>query len=152
MLTAQIEPFEPAMAELAAIFPAHHRELALFQDRMPLDPQYGEYIRRNRDGVLFLATLRWNGRIVAYYMAQCQPGFHYGQTHTGTLDIFYVLPEVRDRGLAFPLFRVVEKELRRRGVKLWQSGYKTDKPLGVDKLLPILGFIPSDSYWARWLD
>ncbi len=151
MITAQIEPFFSCWPELKEIFPSHHRELALFQDKMPLNPQETEYCNRNMFGVLFFATVRWNGKIAAYYIAQVQPGFHYGSTLTGTQDICYVLPELRNRGLAFPLFRLVEREMRRRGVKAWYSGWKTQNPLGMDRLLPALGFVPADTYAVKWL-
>jgi len=151
MITAQIESFVDCAPELARLFPMHWEELALFRDRMPLSPQYAEYARREREGVLFLATIRWNGDIVGYYTAQCAPGLHYGSTLSATHDLVYVLPEVRDRGLAFPLFRLVERELKRRGVQVWYSGYKADKPLGMPGLLSTLGFKPSDHYCAKWI-
>lgn len=151
MISAQIESFEACAAELAAIFPQHWEELALFRDRMPLCPQWQEYARRERDGILFLATVRWNGRIVGYYTAQVAPGFHYGTTLTGTHDLVYVIPEARERGLALPLFRCVERELKRRGTKLWFSGYKEHNPLGMPKLLDRLGFAPADHYYAKWI-
>lgn len=151
MITAQIESIAACWSELMEIFPIHHRELALFQDRMPLAPQREIYFERERNGILFLATMRWNGRIAAYQITNVAPGFHYGQTLTGTQDIVYVHPEMRDKGLAFPLFRCVRKELRRRGVKVWHSGYKTANPLGMDKLLPMFGFSPGDTYMAQWI-
>lgn len=151
MISAQIESFEAALPELLAIFPTHWAELALFRDRMPLSPQYREYIKRERAGVLFLATIRMNGRIVGYYTAQAAPGFHYESTFTATMDMVYVLPEVRDRGLALPLFRCVERELKRRGVQLWYSGFKTHNPLGMPRLLGLLGFRDADTYMARWI-
>lgn len=151
MLTAQIESFTAAAAELAEIFPVHWQELALFKDRMPLAPQWQEYAKRERDGVLFLATVRWNGKLAGYYTAQVAPGFHYGSTLTGTHDLIYVAPEFRDKGLAFPLFRLVERELKRRGAKLWFSGYKVHNPLGMPQLLDRLGFVPADTYCAKWI-
>ena len=151
MITAQIESFEHAIGELRRIFPEHWRELALFQDKMPLVPQYIEYVRREHAGQLFLATVRWDGKIVAYYTAQVMPGFHYGTTYTGTMDMLYVLPEVRGKGVIIPLMRCVERELRRRSVQIWYSGYKTGNPLGLDQLLPKFGFIPADSYFAKWI-
>src|SRR5271170_1508068 len=122
MITAQVESFQHAIDELRELFPTHWHELALFQDRIPLAPQYDEYVRRERDGTLFLATVRWDGRINAYYTAQVQPGFHYGTTLTGMGDMLYVVPDARGSGLIFPLMRCVEKELRRRAVKVWYSG------------------------------
>lgn len=151
MLTVQLESFEDALPELRGIFPSHWEELALFRDRMPLAPQYPEYIRRNREGRLLLITARIDGRIAAYYTVQLAPGFHYGSTFTATMDMLYIIPELRGRGVSFPLFRFVEAELRRRGVWLWYSGFKTHSPLQLDKLLPALGFQPADTYLAKWI-
>ena len=151
MITAQIESIAVCWEELQPLFKRHHAELALYQDRMPLSPQMQAYFERERNGTLFLATIRWDGKIVGYQITQVSPGFHYSTTLTGTQDIIWILPEVRDRGLAFPLFRLVKKELIRRGVSLWNCGWKHDKPLGLDKLLPKLGFTPSDSYSSQWI-
>lgn len=151
MITAQVERFEDCLPELRHIFPRHWQELALFQDRMLLDPQYDEYVARERAGRLLLVTVRKDGKIAAYYTAQIAPGFHYVSTLTGTMDMLYIVPEERGRGLVMPLFKQVEKALRRRGVRLWYSGFKTAMPLELDQLLPMMGFQPADSYMAKWL-
>lgn len=151
MITVQIDSFKECQKELAEIFITHWHELALFKDKMPLAPQYLEYVAREKDGVLFLTTVRVDGKLAAYYIAQVRPGFHYGSTLTGTMDILYVVPEFRGRGLAFPLFRYVERELRRRGVKVWYSGYKIHNPLGLDKLYDAFGFIDADIYKVKWI-
>lgn len=152
MLTAQIESLRTCWAELQPIFKVHHSELGLFQDKMPLAPQWQVYFEREQNGIIFLATMRSNGRIVAYQVTNVAPGFHYGYTLTATQDLLYVIPEMRDKGLVFPLFRLVRRELLRRGGKIWHCGFKTAKPLGLDRLLPILGFLPGDTYMAMWLD
>ena len=152
MITTQVESFVGALTELREIFPRHHDELGLFKDRMPLRPQYEEYIKRERAGRLFLVTTRKNGRIAAYYTAQIQPGFHYGDTLTGTMDLCYVIPEERGRGLIMPLMRCVEKELKRRGVQIWYAGYKTHNDLQMPGLLDAWGFQSADTYRAKWLD
>lgn len=151
MITAQVEQFADCQTELAAIFPLHWGELAKFKDRMPLMPQYGEYVRRNEAGGLLLITVRVDGQVMAYYTVQIAPGFHYETTLTATMDLCYIHPEVRNKGLSAPLFRAVEKELRRRGVKLWFSGFKEHSPLDMPVLLNLFGFKPSDAYWSKWL-
>lgn len=151
MITVQIDSFEQNAEELSRIFVQHHHELALFKDRMPLAPQYAEYVRREQAGTLFLTTVRRNGRICAYYIAQVAPGFHYGSTLTGTQDICYVVPEERNKGMALPLFRHTKQELKRRGVKIWYSGYKIHNELGMPRLLEMLGFVPADVYMACWI-
>lgn len=151
MITAQIESIRACWPELQPIFKIHHAELGLFQDRMPLSPQWQAYFEREQNGTLFLGTMRWNGQIAAYQVTNVAPGFHYGFTLTATQDLVYVHPEMRDKGLAFPLFRLVRRELERRGVKIWHCGYKSAKPLGLDRLLPVLGFSPGDTYHAQWI-
>lgn len=151
MITAQIETIEACLPELLAIWPSHWNELGLFRDRMPLSPQTEEYVRRNRSGSLFLATIRWSGRLAGYFICQVQPGFHYSQTLTGTTDIYYVVPEFRQRGLFLPLYRCVEKELRRRGVSAFYCGFKSATALDMDRMLPKLGFIAADTYLLKWL-
>lgn len=152
MLTFQIDSFADSIPEFKANqFPMHHAELALFRDRMPLDPDYDEYVRRERAGELFLCSGRWNGRIAAYYVAHVRPGLHYRSTMTGTMDICYVVPEHRGRGLALPLFRMVERELKRRGAKIWYSGFKMHNTLGMPYLHELLGFMPADQYLVKWI-
>jgi GNAT superfamily N-acetyltransferase len=151
MITVQVESFRDCIPELRVIFDKHHKELGLFRNVMPLDPNYHEYCRRENEGILFLTTVRRDGTIVAYYTAQTVSGFHYASTFTGTMDIAYVVPEERNRGLALPLFRRTEAELKRRGVKVWYSGYKVNNPLGMPELLNALGFMPADFYCAKWI-
>lgn len=151
MITCQIDSLEQCIPELLPLWRTHHRELGLFKDRMPLDPDVPEYIRREREHRLFLTTVRRNGSIAAYYIAQSAAGFHYQSTLTGHMDIAYVIPEERNRGLALPLFRHTEQELRRRGVKLWYSGWKLHNPLGMPKLHELLGFVPADMYAVKWI-
>lgn len=151
MITVQIENFGRCRNELEPIFFRHWAELALFKDRMPLAPQYDEYVRRDDDGELVLVTVRRDGTLVAYYTAHVRPGFHYGRTLTGTQDLMFIVPEEMHRGLCLPLMRRVEAELKRRGVEVWYSGYKYHKPQGMPKLLELFGFEPADSYHVKWI-
>ena len=151
MITAQVESFQNALPELTRLFPQHWSELALFKDRMPLAPQYQEYVWREHAGSLFLTTVRRNGKIVAYYVAQVAPGFHYGTTLTAHMDIMYIVPEAKGLGLSLPLMRAVRAELRRRRVQVWYSGWKTATPNGMDRLHELFGFQPADTHVALWI-
>lgn len=151
MISVQVESFERAIPEIKRIINSHWNELALFKDRMPLDPQWDEYVMRERAGTLFLVTVRKNGEIAAYYIAQVAPGFHYQQTLIGHMDIMYVVPGEKGRGLSFPLMRAVEREFKRRGTQVWYSGWKTNNPNGMDRLHAMLGFSPADTYVAKWI-
>lgn len=151
MISAQIELFTRAYPELLRLFPKHWEELALFRDRMPLAPNFMEYAERERAGRLFLATVRWDGKIVAYYTANVASGLHYSTTLTAQMDMVYVHPDARGRGLIVPLMNCVQRELKRRGAQIWYSGYKTGNPLKLDNVLENFGFKPADTYVAKWI-
>lgn len=150
MITYQVEPYEQALPELKEIFPVHWLELALFQDRMPLKPQDNEYIARDRDGRLFLTTCRRNGELIGYYTCLVHNSLHY-DIPTALMDMIYMKIEFRSRGYAIRMIRFVEKELIKRGIQVWYSGFKTHKPLGLDRALTSLGFGPADTYLVKWI-
>lgn len=150
MITYQVEPYEQALPELKQIFPVHWLELALFQDRMPLRPQDSEYTARDRDGRLFLTTCRRNGELIGYYTCLVHYSLHY-DIPTALMDMIYMRMEFRSRGYAIRMIQFVEKELIKRGIQVWYSGFKTHKPLGLDRALASLGFGPADTYLVKWI-
>lgn len=151
MITAQVEPFQQALPELKPLFERHWQDLALFKDRVPLAPQYDEYVKREHCGALMLATVRCDGKLTAYYTVQIAPGFHYGETLTAHMDLMYIVPEWKGRGLSLPLMRCVERELKRRGAAVWYSGWKIGREQGMLRLHQLLGFIPADMHAIKWL-
>lgn len=151
MISFTIEPIEDVVHELIEIIPSHYTELAKFRDHIPLRPDWPKYIALDRLGEMFTVVCRWDGAIAAYYIVYVRHHLHYMETLTAMMDVCYIRPGVRERGLALPLFRAAERELRRRRAKVWVSGYKTAVPLGMDKLLPILGFEPGDTQMVKWI-
>lgn len=151
MITAQIEPLQGAWPELVPLFGRHWNDLALLPDRIPLAPQRDEYFRREQAGIMTLATVRCDGNIVAYYTVQVAPGLHYGATLTAHMDLMYIVPEMKGRGLALPLLRCVQRELQRRQAQIWYAGWKTNKPQGMERLHDLFGFVPADTHVIKWI-
>jgi len=147
----QVELFRNCITELAPLFYVHWRELGLFQDKMPLSPQYEEYIRQEASGTLILITIRKEGLLIGYITIQIVWGLHYRTTPTALTDIVYVAKEYRNRGYALPLFKRAEKELKLRGVKYWMSGFKEHSPLGMPEFLSAFGFAPADIHYSKWI-
>jgi GNAT superfamily N-acetyltransferase len=149
VITAQVENLTETLEELKPFFPAHWRELGLFQDKMPLDPQYDIYLRRDAAGEALLATLRVDGQVKGYFVGFIAPGLHYGQTLTCTMDIVYIDPDHRSAGNGVMLFDTVKAALRQRGVKLWWVGSKNHKP--IEAFFRAFGFKQEEAYFAMWL-
>ena len=127
MLTAQPEPFPPFLEEVRPLLALHYEELALNKDCVPLDPQYGEYLKRDAQGMVMAVTLRDAGKLVGYFVGFVAPGLHYQTCLTLHLDIFWVHPEHRGKMGGVRLFRAVEAEAKRRGVQRMFVGSKVHK-------------------------
>ena len=149
MITAQVEPYQKCLPELMQCYDLHWEELALNKDKVPLDPQYDLYEARDDAGQLLLVTLRENGRLVGYFIGFIAPGFHYKTCLTLTMDIFWTHPDVRGGFSGVKLFRLVEKEAKRRGVHRMFYGSKMHKD--ASRLFEFLKMEPVEIYYSKWI-
>lgn len=149
MITAQIESFTQLLPLLKPMFPRHWEELALNQDKVPLDPQYDIYLKRDAMGELMLATVREDANLIGYFIGFIAPGLHYKTCLTLTMDIFYIWPEARGAGAGFHLFKAVETEAKRRGVQRMFVGSKLHKD--ASWLFEKLGYLEVERYYSIWL-
>lgn len=152
MLTLMLETLDECKAEIYGICESQqYAELAQFTDHVPMCVDWKRYYAMEYHGELFIVVARSKAKIVGYYFCDISLHRRYASTLMAHLDFFYVVPEYRGRGLVFRLFDAVEKELRRRKAKAWYTGYKTDNPLGLDLILPKMGFSPSNTTLVKWL-
>jgi len=149
MITFLVESLTEQLETLKPLFPLHWEELALNKDKVPLDPQYDIYLRRDEVGeVLFIAG-REAGHLIAYFVGFVAPGLHYKTCLTLTMDIFYVHPDYRGKGGGIHLFKAVEKEARRRGVQRMFVGSKCHKD--ASWLFERLEYTEVERYYSKWL-
>lgn len=149
MITVQIEPLTERLPELMPLFPKHYAELALNQDRVPLDPDYSIYVERDRRGEVLLVTAREDAALIGYFVGFIAPGLHYRTCLTLTMDIFWVAPESRGAGAGWHIFKAVEAEARRRGVQRMLVGSKLHKDASF--LFEKLGYEEVERYFTCWL-
>jgi len=149
MITAQVEPYSKCLPELMECYDLHWEELALNKDKVPLDPQYDLYEARDDAGQLLLVTLRETGRLAGYFIGFIAPGFHYKTCLTLTMDIFWTHPDVRGGFSGVKLFRLVEKEAKRRGVHRMFYGSKMHKD--ASRLFQFLKMEPVEIYYSKWI-
>jgi GNAT superfamily N-acetyltransferase len=149
MLTAQVEDFVPFLEEVKPLLQGHWDELALNKDKVPLDPQYGQYLKYASEGVMLVVTLREAGTLVGYFIGMVAPGLHYKACLTYTMDIFYVKPECRGQNGGAMMAIFLEKELQRRGVHRMFVGTKCHKDASF--LFEKLGYNKVEVYYSKWL-
>lgn len=149
LFSAQVEPFMVGVEELKPLLPGHWEELALNQDKTPLDPQWEAYAQREAAGQLLYVTLRQAGALKGYFIGFIAPGLHYRQCLTLTMDIYYTTPDVRGGTAGLRLMRAVMKEAKRRGVQRVFFGSKLHKDSG--RLFEALGLKPVETYYSSWI-
>lgn len=158
MITAHVERLQETLDELKPLFKPHFEELALNQDKVPLDPQYELYLHRESLGQVLLVVLREAGKIVGYFIGFVAAGMHYRTCLTLTMDIFWLHPDYRDGDsldeleahmLALQLFEAVRDEAKRRGVQRAFYGSKLHKD--ASRVFEELGMIEVERYYSQWL-
>jgi len=151
MLTAHIEPLMSQLDEIKQLIGKHYDELALNKDKVPLRPQWHEYVRKEQAGQIVYVTLRESGHLIGYIIMIVAPGLHYETCLTAHMDILFVDPDKRDgagKGVFLMIDRL-EKELRRRGVQRWFMGTKLHKDIGA--IFKRRGFEPVEMTYSKWI-
>lgn len=143
----------PAIAkELPPLFIEHWREIALNQDKIPLDPDWQRYFDYDLIGVLQVLTVRFGGVLVGYLFVFVHPHLHYASTLWAQTDLFWIKPAYRGRGVG--LFTRMEKRLRELGVKVVHVNIKLhfEKNRGtLGKLFERLGYKACDMIYMKVL-
>ena len=148
-LSLQVEDYFAVIEEAKPLLFRHWEEIALDQDRVPLDPDWQRYEELARNGVLSIVTLRRNSQMVGYSCMLVGRGLHYKSTLEARMDIFWIAPEVRGRMGGVRLFKAVEAELRRRGVKRIYAGSKLHKDSS--RLFQAMRYQPTEQWFSKWL-
>jgi hypothetical protein len=157
VITAHVERLADTLEELKPFFVPHYEELALDQDKVPLDPQYEVYLEREARGEVLLVTLRDRGKIVGYFVGFVAPALHYRTCLTLTEDIFWLHPDVRaedslskmeeDMAAAL-LFETLRTAAKMRGVKrvfLGSKWHRSSAPV-----FEQMGLRKVEEYFSAW--
>lgn len=149
MITASIESFTERVVEIKLLIDEHYRELALDQDRVPLDPAWDVYFERERQGQVVFVSLRKDGEMIGYFIGFVAPGLHYRTCLTFSMDIFYISRAERGGIGALKLMRALIRELQRRGVHRAFLGSKDHVPS--ERLFRAFGAKKIETYYSLWL-
>lgn len=148
-LSTQTEPFGRVIEEAKPLLQRHWEEIALDRDSVPLEPDWPRYAAMERLGQLSVVTVRAQGRMVGYCCMVIQPGLHYRSCLEARMDIFWIAPEYRGRMGGVRLFKAVEAELKRRGVRRMYVGSKLHKDSS--RLFEAMGYRPIEQWFSKML-
>lgn len=149
MLSANVEPISLRVDEITDLIGDHYGELSEHKGkRIPLDPDFEQYLLRDAAGEIIFVGLRSDGDLVGYLIAFVSSALHYKSCLTSICDIFFVHRGYRGDSGGALLFFAWEAECKRRGVKLMSAGIKARHQERAAPLLEGLGFMPTEiMYW-----
>ena len=133
------EPLSACLDEMKPIFYHHWKELALYQDKIKLNPDYAKYLDLNEGGPIVVFTARKGGALVGYAIFFVMAHLHYQDHIYANNDIIYICEDLRSSGLGTELFRQSEAMLRaKHSVSVINVSMKVLKPF--DDLMEYLGY------------
>lgn len=139
MTTYATERFADCIEEAKPTLLLHWRELALYQDAIPLEPDYPAYLKADDLGFMKVFTARKDGALIGYANFFLTPRhFHYAHRWANN-DIFYVHPDHRNGRTGVGLVRHFEKALRADGPVVIHVETKRHSP-DLGSLLRLLGY------------
>lgn len=144
MIRFQSEDVHSFLRDGEKIFPLHFKELALNQEKIPLDMDFALYRDLYRKQLLHIVTARTEKEMVGYHLAIVVT-HHPHNASAGpyaTTDMFYILPEHRKGGTGAKLLIAAEVALTKLGVK--RMAISTKLHSSQQKLFEALGWTATD--------
>lgn len=145
----QVESFSDILEELKPFLQLHWEEVALYQDKIPLDPDYDKYIELNEAGIARVVTARDSDKLIGYFISIIQPHMHYQKDVYAVNDILYLDEAYRGSDTAVGMFMFAEEDLKALGVSVLIISMKVAKPF--DSLCESLGHTCVERTYSKYI-
>jgi len=123
------ESYGEIISDIQRLLPEHWKELALYREDIPLDPDFSLYARADQIGMCAIFGLRTNNHdLVGYAIYFVRPHHHYKAHKWAISDIYWLHPDYRTLGIGKRMFAEVEEHLRRMGVSVMHTTLKSEHP------------------------
>ncbi len=143
----QTETMAGCLPELITLFRSHYEEIALFRDRIELNPDWQRYRNAEAAGLLKILTARDEaGVLVGYHIGMLMPHPHYVKHVMLFTDIFFLVRAEREGLAGVRFLRAILEHAREIGAEHLVMGTKLHKDLG--NIFERLGGLETDRMFA----
>ena len=146
------EKFSAIAEEILPLFAQHWREVAVDQDRVPLDVDVRKLMQFEGMGMLSIVAARDEGKLVGYVVILMGPHLHHASTMWAQFDGFWLDPAYRKGVSGFRMLRGAVAAVRKKGAKVIcvpvAQGFANGR---VNRLFDRLGFTPSEILYRKVL-
>lgn len=145
----------PIAKELRPLFVLHWKELALNQDKIPLDVDWDRYLELDLVGRLQVLTVRDGDSLVGYVFNLISPALHYRSTMWCHIDMYWLAPAYRFGWNGVRMFTENEKFVKRTGAKIISVAeklhFKNEFGRQVSVLFKRMGYSPIERIYTKYI-
>lgn len=128
MIKFAVENYSDIIEEMKPLLEAHYHEIAWYQDKIELNPDYEKYAQMADAGLVHIVSARDEGKLIGYFVSMVIPGMHYKSTLYALNDVLFVHPDYRGSSTAYRMFKYAFEQLKSMGVDVITIHMKTDAP------------------------
>lgn len=147
MITYQEEKYGDVIEELKPLFEAHYTEIALYQDKIALNPDYDTYDRLGDSLVIY--TARDGEELIGYTIFFVKAHLHYKDHLYAMNDILYLDRKHRGGEVALELTSFSEAMLEDMGVSVVIMHMKSYAPF--ETLMQVQGFEKVEYLYSKYI-
>lgn len=145
----QQEFLSTVQKDIKPLLDKHWSEIALNQDKIKLNPDWGVYNQLEQAGKLKIFTARDDGKLVGYFVVIVDRHIHYKDHLFANNDILFVDKKYRKGFTGIKLVKFAEKCLKEDGVSVLTINTKVHQPF--DKMLTFLKFNKIERIYSKYI-
>ena len=149
MIKYQQEFLSQVQSDIKPLLELHWKEIALNQDKIKLNPDWGAYHNLELTGNLKIFTARSGEDLVGYFVVMLNNNIHYKDHVFASNDVIYLHKDYRKGFAGIRLIKFAEKCLKEDGVSVLLINTKSHKPF--DKVLERLKFKPIERVFSKFI-
>lgn len=150
MITYAVERLEECLEEVKPLLSKHYEQVAMYQDKVKLNPDYDRYLELCDAGVLHCVVARDDEDVViGYFISMIVPHMHYQDSKYAVNDIVFIEESYRKTKVGLNLFTFAEESLKEQGVSVITIHMKTSLPF--DSLCEGLGYDYAERNYTKFI-
>lgn len=149
MIVYSVEKLSECLEEIKPLLEHHYEEVAMYKDKIKLEPDYDKYLSMADDGLLHVVTARDEGKLIGYFVSFLLPHIHYSSTVYAVNDILFIDKEYRNAKVGLGLFSYAEEQLKAEGASVIVIHMKTSVPF--DSLCEGLGYDYAERNYSKYI-
>ena len=150
MVSFKVEPFSEFFSEAIELLKLHWEEVAPYKDIFTINPELTRYHFLEENGNLCVVAARDEGKLIGYIVMIIAPHHHYQHILAANDDLHFIHKDYRRGGLGSQMFKFVEEEMKKLGVKFIAMRTKVSHDHG--KLFTHLGYEAMDVIYTKKLE